>query len=49
MGERIKRLHGHRYDQGEVYCSRCGVHIAEAEVKKCVPSTVELVREEAND
>lgn len=39
---RVERVHGHRYDMGAVYCSRCGVHIDEAEEKDCVPSTVEV-------
>lgn len=39
----VERLNGHRYELGEVYCSRCGVHVAEAEEKKCVPSTVEVL------
>jgi hypothetical protein len=37
-------LHGHRYFAGELYCSRCGVHIAEAQIKKCMPSNVVVLR-----
>ena len=39
----VERLNGHRYERKEVYCSRCGVHVAEAEEKSCVPSTVEVL------
>lgn len=33
----------HRFDRCQVYCSRCGVHVSEAEIKKCMPSNVEVL------
>jgi hypothetical protein len=33
----------HRFARHEIYCSRCGVHVAEAAAKKCMPSNVRVL------
>ena len=50
LGHHVEYVNGHRFECGEIVCSRCGTLVEDAhDGEPCVASTVTVIRQEAEE